>query len=335
MTESMLCTLMEKEARETPAVAARIVEHALQDVALLGERLRASPPLFAITAGRGSSGAAGLLAKYLFEERLGLATTSAAPSVSSIYHQKLRLERALVLVISQSGRSPDLVEFCRDATGPHVLRVGMINAEGSPLASAVDIELPLLAGPESSVAATKSCLAAMLMVFALTAYWRNDEDMIAAVRRAPDALARALAENWDDAFLDGDGPIYVIGRGPGFAIAKEAALKLKETCRLHAEAVSAAEIRHGPYALVGPQLRAVLFAQNDPSLPGLADLKADLEARGASVLFLGPDEMADEEPVIDLLGRLARFYLMVNSAALRRGLSPDRPAMLSKVTETR
>ncbi len=160
-------TLMETEARESPSVAARLVERATPRLRELGERLRLLSPRYAVAAGRGSSDAAALLAKYLFEARLGLPTVSAAPSIRSIYGRQLKIEKALVLAISQSGRSPDLVEFCRSATGAEVLRVGMINDEDSPLADIMDVFLSLEAGSEKSVAATKSCIAAMTLVFVL------------------------------------------------------------------------------------------------------------------------------------------------------------------------
>ena len=156
MTEPVRPTLMETEARETPAVAQRLVTNASEPLRQLGARLRTLSPHYALAAGRGSSDAAALLAKYLFETRLGLPTVSAAPSIRSIYGAQLKLESALVLAISQSGRSPDLVEFCRSATGSNVLRVGLINDAASPLAEAVDVVLPLEADPEKSVAATAS-----------------------------------------------------------------------------------------------------------------------------------------------------------------------------------
>lgn len=337
-------TLMETEARETPAVAARLLKETSGDLRALGERLRGLSPRFALAAGRGSSDAAAYLAKYLFEVRLGVPTVSVAPSVKSIYGRTLNLEEALVLAVSQSGRSPDLVEFCASASGTAVLRVGLVNDTDSPLARAVDVCLPLLAGPEKSVAATKSCLAAMAMAFGVTAHWKADSDMLAAFERLPDVLARALENDWSgaQAFFDGEGPVYVAGRGPGLAIAAEAALKLKETNALHAEAVSAAEIRHGPFALAGSDLRVVMFAQRDAAFEGLKQLAVDLKQRGSRVLFIsadrslgGPDVGEDAEPVLELLSMLLRFYLLVNAAALRRGRSPDAPPMLTKVTETR
>jgi glutamine---fructose-6-phosphate transaminase (isomerizing) len=337
-------TLMETEARETPAVAARLVAEATEPLKRLGERLRSQPPDYALAAGRGSSDAAALLAKYLFEARLGLPTVSAAPSIRSIYGRQLTLKNALLLAISQSGRSPDLVEFCRSAAGPNVLRVGLINDPASPLADVVDLCVPLSAGQEKSVAATKSCIAAMTLVLGLAAHWRNDRDMIAAFERSSQSLSRALQQDWSaaDTFLDGDGPIYIVGRGPGLAVAAEAALKLKETNGLHAEAVSAAEIRHGPLSLAGPDLRIIVFAQNDPAFDGLRQLADDLEQRGCPLLFISSQSSssrtridADAEPVLELLGMLLRFYLFANDGALRRGRSPDSPPMLTKITETR
>lgn len=337
-------TLMESEAREAPLVVAKLATEGRETLASVGERLRSLNPGLVLAAGRGSSDAAALLAKYILEIRLGVPTVSVAPSVQSIYGARLRLANALVLAISQSGRSPDLVEFCLAATGQNVLRIGLVNDISSPLTSAVDVTLPLMAGPENSVAATKSCVAAMTLVLGLIGYWREDAGMVSAFERAPGILSGALQADWTraTAFLDGDGPVYVVGRGPGLAIAAEAALKLKETCGLHAETVSAAEIRHGPFALAGPQLRAIIFAQRDAAFPGLKALAHDLEKLGASILLISAEETlpgvhvpADEEPVLELIAMLLRFYLFANETALRRGRSPDRPPMLSKITETR
>lgn len=334
-------TQMETEAREAPAVAARLVERASPALRELGTQLRTRAPRYAVAAGRGSSDAAALLAKYLFEARLGLPTVSAAPSIRSIYGKQLKVEHALVLAISQSGRSPDLVEFCRSAAGPDVMRLGLINDAASPLAEIMDAVVPLGAGAETSVAATKSCLAAMTLVQSLTAHWSGDADAIAAFERTPDVLANALEQDWSKAlaFLAGDGPIYVIGRGPGLAVAAEAALKLKETNGLHAEAVSAAEVHHGPFALVGPTLRIIIFAQRDAAFDGLKKLATDLEGLGCPVLFVSPGAETsvkpDAEPVLELLAMLQRFYLLANASALARGRSPDHPPMLTKVTETR
>jgi len=343
MSRSPNQTLMESEARETPEAVARLVANVSGELKELGERLRQLSPRYALAAGRGSSDAAALLAKYLLEVRLGLPTVSAAPSVRSIYGAQLRLEKALVLAISQSGRSPDLVEFCRSATGPDVLRVGLINDASSPLSGAVDVVVPLEAGPEKSVAATKSCLAAMALVFGLVAHWRNDSDMIAAFERSPRVLADALKPDWPeaDAFLEGVGAIYVIGRGPGLAVAAEAALKLKETCALHAEAFSSAEVKHGPMALVRTGFPVLMFTQRDDTRQGIEELAAEFASRGARVLLAGTAARGavslpavEANPVLEPLLAIQSFYAMANALALTRGLDPDRPPHLNKVTET-
>lgn len=329
-------TLMEAETREAPEVAARLVARTSGPLAELGARLRASPPRFAITAGRGSSGAASLFAKYLIEQHLGVVTASATPSLSSIYGGKLDFRESFVLAISQSGQSPDLVEYCRDAGGQGALRVGMINVAGSNLESAVDLALPLEAGPETSVAATKSCLAAMLLCFGLVAHWRNDPAMIAAFEGSPDVLARALNLDWvgADTFMAGEQPLYIIGRGPGLAIAKEAALKLKETAGLFAQAYSSAEVLHGPFALAGPNLRVLIFAQRDQAREGLDRIEQAFERAGSRVMRVAwPSDKT--QPALELIGLLTRFYLLANATTLQRGRSPDRPPRLTKITETR
>lgn len=329
-------TNMEFETREAPEMAARLVTGASVILAELGARLRMAPPRFVVTAGRGSSGAASLFARYLIEQHLGLLTSSAAPSLSSIYGGRLDLRDSLLLAVSQSGRSPDLVEYCKDAGNQGAVRVGMINAEHSALAEAVDITLPLMAGPERSIAATKSCLAAMLLSFGLVAHWRNDAAMIDGFQRSPDLLARALAVDWPgaEAFMQGGQPLYIIGRGPGLAIAKEAALKLKETSSLFAEAHSSAEVRHGPFALAGPDLRVIVFAQRDLAWDGLVQVTEAFRDAGSPVMLLSWPT-GETHSALELLALLTRFYLFANATALQRGLSPDNPPRLSKVTETR
>ena len=281
-------TLMEAEARETPAVAARLVSQQSERLKELGAKLRALGPRYALAIGRGSSDAAALLAKYLFEMRLGLPTVSVAPSsIPSMARSSSSRRRCCWRSRSREEARTWSTSAARPS-GPDVLRVGLVNDPSSPLASAVDFSVPLEAGPEKSVAATKSCIAAMVLVLGLVAHWRQDRDLIAAFERSPAVLSDALAQDWSaaKAFLDGDGPVYVVGRGPGLAIAAEAALKLKETNGLHAEAVSAAEIRHGPLALAGPELRVIVFAQRDAALNGLLQTATDLEQKGCRVMLV-------------------------------------------------
>lgn len=336
-------TLMFNEARETAAVVSRQLDANEAVVAKLAATLRARPPRFIVTCARGSSDHAATYAKYVFETQLGIVTASASPSVTSIYEARQRLEGALYVAISQSGKSPDLVRNAQAAraAGAHVL--AMVNVEDSPLAAAADTVLPLRAGPERSVAATKSYLAALAAVLHLAARWKDDP----ALGQALAALPQALAEGWDADWsplvegLAGARGLFVVGRGYGFAAAQEAALKFKETCGLHAEAFSAAEVRHGPMALVGPDFPVLFFAQDDDTLDGTLEVAREFRARGAPVWVAAPGvggegvlPLAASAPIAAPLLTVQSFYRAANALAIRRGFDPDVPPHLNKVTET-
>jgi glucosamine--fructose-6-phosphate aminotransferase (isomerizing) len=296
-----------------------------------------------ITCARGSSDHAATFARYLIETRLGLLTSSAAPSVSSVYEAATDLAGTLLLTISQSGASPDLLAVVSRARAAGALIVAMVNAERSPLAQLADELLPLHAGLERAVAATKSYIASLAAIVQLVAAWSGDQSLAAALEQAPQLLMRAWQLDWSAAVtrLTTASNLYVIGRGLGLGVAQEAALKLKETCGLHAEAVSSAELRHGPMAIVRAGFPLLVFSQNDESRAGVMQLATDLAASGADVLLAGarlahttelPTEGA--HPVIEPLLLAQSFYRMANALASARGHDPDAPPNLSKVTET-
>ena len=339
-------SLMLRETREAPAVVARqIAENAAICDDLVG-RLKAAPPRFAVTCARGSSDSAAMFAKYLLEIRLGLVTASVGPSVRSIYGGRPQVAGALFLTISQSGRSPDLIRLAEVAREGGALTVAITNDPASPLAAACEVVLPLHAGPEKSVAATKSYIASLAALLQLLAAWSGDADLDRAVKRLPDDLADALTRDWQAAIapLAETRSLYVVGRGAGYAVAQEAALKLKETCGLHAEAMSAAEIMHGPMRLAGPDFPVVLFSQHDEAQESLSEFAAGLTARGVPVLAAGP-ATADgliRLPAADGLNAFAQpialvqsFYQLAEALARARGNDPDHPPHLMKVTETR
>jgi len=334
-------TRMFAEAAEAPAAVTRMLAANREAVQALGEALRRDPPPAVVTCARGSSDHAATYAKYLIETGIGVPTSSAALSVSSLYEATPRLEGALFLAISQSGRSPDLLATLEAAKRGGARTVALVNDEASPLAGLADLTLPLKAGPETSVAATKSYITALAGVAQLVAAWTPDAPLAKALDALPAVLAQAWALDWSPAVarLKGATNLYVLGRGPGFAIAQEAALKFKETCGLHAEAFSAAEVLHGPMALVGEGFPVLVFAQADASEAGVLELAAALEARGAQVLLAGgpgsnhlPTPSA--HPVLEPIVRIQGFYRMANALAVARGLDPDSPPHLRKVTET-
>jgi glutamine---fructose-6-phosphate transaminase (isomerizing) len=334
---------MAHEAAESADVVQGQLEANAAAVARLAARLRHARPRALVTCARGSSDNAATFARYLIETRLGLLTSSAAPSVSSVYEAAPDLADTVMLAISQSGASPDLLATVSSARAAGAWIVALVNEEASALAKLADDLIPLRAGAERSVAATKSYIASLAAIVQLVAHWARDAALVAALGEAPALLLRAWELDWSAAVarLRGARDLYVIGRGLGLGVAQEAALKLKEACALHAEALSAAELRHGPLALVGAHFPLLLFAQHDESHAGVVALAAELAARSADVLIAGADvagatALATQaaHPAIEPMLFAQSCYRMVNALALARGIDPDRPAHLTKVTET-
>ena len=337
-------TALHHEAAAAADTVARQLERNDASVRELAGKLRDDAPPFVVTCARGSSDHAATYAKYVIETQTGCVTASASPSIESIYAVPLKLRDALYLVISQSGASPDLLrnaEAARNA-GAHV--VALVNAENSPLAALAETVIPLQAGPEKSVAATKSFIGSLTAVLHLAAHWRQDKGLLDALHDLPDQLRRAFALDWSSlvAGLRDMHDLFVLGRGYGLAAAQEAALKLKETCALHAEAFSSAEVRHGPMELVGPRLPVLLFAQQDHALAGVLATAEDFRRRGADVWTAAPLATGRNAlPIIQTdhamcapILAIQSFYRAVNALAIARGRDPDHPPHLAKVTET-
>ena len=337
-------TLMHTEAAQTADVVAAQFRRNADAVAALAADLRARPPAFVATCARGSSDHAATYAKYLIETRLGVVTASLSPSVNSVYAVRPQLRDALFIAISQSGKSPDLLRNAEAARDAGARVVALVNAEDSPLAQLAHTALPLCAGPERSVAATKSYLASLAAVLQMVAHWRDDAALHDALVALPDGLRAAWRADWSaltDGLVDARN-LFVVGRGLGLAAAQEAALKFKETCGLHAEAYSSAEVKHGPMALVGPGFPVLCFAQPDDTGAGTRALAGEFRARGAQV-WLASSEAVDGVPSLPLaasdaacapLLTIQSFYRAINALALRRGFNPDVPPHLNKVTET-
>ncbi|MCC2981161.1 SIS domain-containing protein [Sphingomonas sp. IC4-52] len=337
---------MYAEAGEAPDVVARLVARNRAAIDRIAARLRDRPPPFIVTCARGSSDHAATYGKYLFETMTGIPVSSAALSVASIFGAPLRADGALCLAISQSGRSPDLLASVEAYKAAGAFVVALVNDESSPLANAAHEVLPLCAGPERSVAATKSCIAALAAQAALAAAWASDDRLPPQIAALPAAMTRAFALDWRGADLPllGARNLFVLGRGYGFGVAQEAALKFKETCGLHAEAFSAAEVRHGPMAIVGRGFPVLAFATSDPSGEGVRSATMLFAERGARVMLADPAGQSGGRgnlpaiaaaPALEPILMLQSFYRFANELALARGIDPDAPPHLKKVTETR
>jgi len=333
------------DIREAPEAVRRQAQVFAEGASALLARLARRTPDVVVTCARGSSAHAATFGKHLIELRLGIPCAAAAPNIASVYHRRLRLKDQLFLVISQSGRSDDLVESAVSAQTAGAVTVALVNETGSPLAAACEFVLPMAAGPERSVAATQTFVASLAALLRLTADWSADGALKGALDRLPDRLAAAGDLDWGEAagVLAEADSLITIGRGPTLAVAREAALKFKEACNLHAEAFSGAEFMHGPVSLVSDLYPVLLFMPTDAAGEGLRALAADLRRKGAAVLATEPGPAAPgclptlppDHPEADAVCLVQALYGFIVELARRRGTSVDQPRHLRKVTRTR
>ena len=334
-----MTTFMEREIAEIPAAADAVL--AAGEAARIGATLRDKRFPFVVVCGRGSSGHAGVHLRYLVETRLGLPVSAAAPSVVTGYDRPPRIAGALFVVVSQSGRSPDLVAATRAARAGGALTLALVNDPDSPAAAASDLVLPILAGPERAVAATKTVTNSLVAGAALVAEWADDRALREGLAALPERLRAALALDWSawSADLRGAPAAFVTGRGHGLGPVREIALKLAETLRLPALGYSAAELRHGPRASVSAATPVLALRQADPLAEGVDALVRDLSGDGLRVQACGGPLgslpwLDDGHPACDPIAMLVPAYRAIEAEARRRGLDPDAPTGLTKVTET-
>jgi glucosamine--fructose-6-phosphate aminotransferase (isomerizing) len=335
---------MAREVAEIPEAAARFLSQSHDAVMAAAAALRAKDPAVVATVARGSSDHAATYLKYAIELEAGIPVASVGPSIASIYKRPLRLANGACIGISQSGRSPDIVEMMQAAGLGGALSIAITNHADSPMAAASAHCLPLQAGIEQSVAATKTFVTSVLAGLTLLAEWQDDDELRAAIASLPDALSQAVALDWSPLSdrLATASQAFVLGRGPGFAIASETALKFKETSGIHAEAYSAAEVLHGPAAIVQADFPVIALGVEDAALPQLIATAERLAAQGAEVFLTGADvagttrlpSVPGLHPLVAPLALIASFYAFVEGLARKRGFDPDEPPHLRKVTET-
>ena len=341
---------MLKEIKQQPEAVARTLSGLRATATRIAADLRARPPRFVIFAARGSSAHAGIYGRYLFECRNGIPTAPAALSVFTRYRSRLRLDGSLLIGISQSGRSPDVVEVVRRAAHLGAITCAVTNDPASDLARAAHFTLCCRAGRERSVAATKTFAAELAALALLSAAMSGRAQAMAALDALPGAIEKALtvegviAEH-AERYRYAEGCV-VLGRGYNYATARETALKLQETCYLAANAFSNAAFMHGPIAMVGPHEPVILFAPHGRLYGEQKRLVATIRRDGAETVVVSDREeilrgattpvrvpvQVDEpySPFTHIVaGQLFAHYL-----ALARGLDPDHPRRLHKVTRT-
>jgi glucosamine--fructose-6-phosphate aminotransferase (isomerizing) len=335
-------TIMYQEAAEAPDCVENQLQANAAALGALAERLRTQPPAAMVTIGRGSSDHAATYARYLVETRLGILSSSLSPSLFSVFKAPLSLRNTLCLAISQSGRSPDLLAAAQAARDSGAIVVALVNDPDSPLAGIASIVLPQGAGPEKSAAATKSFITSLSAIAQMVAMWSGDTALQTALPQLPQALAQAWQEDWSvcrDKLKTAD-HLYTVGRGLHLAIAQEAAHKLKETCMIHAEAYSSAEVLHGPNELAGQDFPVLLFRSEDASDASVQETARRLAEQGASVMMAGGGDPGAlpvpraPHPALAPVLQIQAFYRMANALACDRGHNPDRPRHVQKVTHT-
>ncbi|SCB42863.1 glucosamine--fructose-6-phosphate aminotransferase (isomerizing) [Bradyrhizobium shewense] len=331
---------MAPEIGESPAVAARVIR-SRPSIAAIAQRLNVEAAPLAVLCGRGSSGHAGVFLRYLIETRLHLAVSASAPSVVTAFRKPVTLRNALFIVISQSGASPHLVAATRSARDSGARTVAIVNLVPSPVADAAEFIIPVEAGTDQSVAATKTMIASMAAGAGLIAELANDKALRSALDRLPGRLDRAPALDWSklSADLKKASAIFVASRGLGLGVAYESALKLAEVLRLPSLAYSAAELQHGPRAALSSRTPVIMMRLADETAAVIDAVTAELRESGIAVhLCGGPDSSlpwpGDDHPATDVITMLVPFYRLIERLAREWGFDPDRPPQLRKVTWT-
>jgi glutamine---fructose-6-phosphate transaminase (isomerizing) len=336
---------MWKEACEAPDVVSRqnsVLPHRLPE---LVKKLHSQKITSGLSVARGSSDHAAGFVNYLIMNKTGRLMASVPMSLVTLYRSPLIVHDKICLAISQSGQSPDLIEPIRDFRTNSGVTVAIVNVEDSPLATESEFVLPILAGPEKAVAATKSFIGSLTAGIHLVSHWTENKSLKLGLERLPEMLARSQNQNWDAALdrLVNSKQAMVVSRGYGLSLAHEAALKFKETCGIQAEPFSGAEIKHGPMALIENGYPLIIFGIRGPALPNLINLATEMRARGAQVIFVAPEDVKERDLTLpslsteefDVVVAAQLFYLFNAKLAEARGLNPDEPRHLSKVTLTK
>lgn len=337
-------TYMRREILEIPQAVDTLLTNGTASIEGAARELQSVDPSFLITVARGSSDHAATYFKYASELIAGTPVASVGPSIASIYGRKLALGKSACIAISQSGKSPDIVSMARMATEQGALGIALTNHSDSDLAGVCHHTLDLHAGAELSVAATKTFVTSVVTAIWLLAEWQRDAALLAAIRALPEALEKAAHMDWSALGneITSRQSLFCLGRGPALAISNEAALKFKETCQLHAESYSSAEVLHGPVSIVDrgfPVIALTAADQAESSVVDVSDAIADKEA----TVFVTSDKAKrasrlpcarTSHPLTDPIALIVSFYAMVEQVAAARGVNPDEPRYLKKVTET-
>jgi glucosamine--fructose-6-phosphate aminotransferase (isomerizing) len=346
-----MSTHIHREITDQPHILRYLLTEGMETARTIANAIRRYDPTFVMIVARGTSDNAGRYAQYLLGIRAGLPVGLAAPSIHTLYEAAPRMNRALVIGISQSGQSEDVRRVIADAREDGALTVSITNAPGSPIADAAEYHLPIYAGEEISIAATKSYTAQLTAIAMLTTALVDDTEMFAVLDQLPTYAAQTLdlAESagvgvWAERYRYMR-DFATLGRGLNFCTAFEISLKIKELCYVTGVEYSEADFRHGPIALVQPGYPVILIAPNGKPLSGMVDLLGKLKEKGAEVIVISNEEAAlsfatKRLPIPSLpewvspICAVIPGQLLAMNLALAKGHNVDKPIGLTKVTVT-
>jgi len=335
---------MYQEIREIPDAVERLLTEGGPAIRQAADALRQADPSFLISAARGSSDHAATYLKYVSELVAGIPVASVGPSVASVYGSKLHLKGSACIAVSQSGKSPDIVRMAQMAERQGALTLAMTNNPDSDLAKVSTHTLNLHAGSEHSVAATKTFVTSLVTALWLVSEWTKDKDILRAIHALPALLGTAVEQDWSvlTTHLSTETALFCLGRGPAYAMSNETALKFKETCQIHAESYSSAEVLHGPVSMVDHGFTVLGLTSADAAEPVLVEVADQIAGKGAKVFVTSNmakcatalPVVRTEHPLTDPIALIASVYAMVEAVAVAKGINPDTPRHLTKVTET-
>lgn len=339
------------EILEQPAAIERCAKHNSDTIRELAERVKNEDIGSIVLAARGTSDHAAVYGKYVFEILTGIPVGLSAPSVFTMYHRKLKMDRCLVIGISQSGMAEDVLEVIRQANETGALTVSATNNAASPLAKESHYHLDLSAGLEKSVAATKTFTTEMYLLASLAARIAGDEGILEELTRLPGMMTNMLDTPDDIAekvqryrFIN---ECFVLARGINYAVALEAALKIQETNYVRAKAYATSDFYHGPLALLDSDIPVMIFAPKGASFPDIARMAGKLEKMGMEMIMVSNDEgmlakgacrlrIPDtDNDILSPYFNALHAQMFACHLALSKGLDPDSPRRLHKITITK
>ncbi len=344
-------TKMWKEINEEPQVVRNCMDRNGAKISKIVSQIKNSDVESVVIAARGTSDHAGVYAKYMMEMTLGIPVSLAAPSIFTMYHKNMKLGKSLVIGISQSGKAADVLEVIKTANSAGAITISITNFADSPMAAEAKYHLDCSAGLEESVAATKTFLAQLTLLAMLTAVWAEDKLLLNEITNIPQGIEEILKNS---GYISEKVQRYrymkdcfVLARGLNYPIALECALKIQETCYVRAKGYAISDFYHGPYAMIEKDTPVFVFAPSGPSMSDAKEMVAKLKGSGAEVIVISDNKEMQELGVCTFSApstgndAISAFYnaviaqVFACNLSLAKGLNPDSPRELNKVTITK